>query len=407
MSQHDRELLNIASQPDPEDSFGRDASGKILGFTTWQSCHPQRDSKVNIITVDTQHDYMQDNDRLIIWSWNILSNTWFKTSPRYESWEIRMPRIAEWIRRGSPDIVCLQEIDIKMCVSTLLEKLQLYSCIYQLPKKQSSSQPCWCAIIWNDQKLKHIGPDGHFSRAMAVNFELIGSPHNTVTIINAHLQASAGNEAIRARQLNSALKFSHETFPQSPIIIGGDFNSVSSSFLHFVLRTHTWHGQQFASVYEHLTGNHTMPVNGATFLANSRRYIIDHLLYNPHGFILRSILDPLNDKQREHALKDDLPNEDIPSDHIPIGAILEWKDGFTIQSEASKESSPVLTQEQMVCISKKWECICENAPDKQNGKPTPAALVLLRKYAVKTKVFKNNLTGLERAYWKTIRYKEK
>lgn len=145
-----------------------------------------------------------------------------------------------------------------------------------------------------------------------------------IAVVNAHLHVSQSKT--RAEQLDKCLSRVATNSPDAALVLAGDFNAGPESCLATVLRSYQWRGYGLAAAYQHPGAEHTSPVADGTFVADGARFFIDHLYYQYTRFRLRSLLQPLLEPARSVSLgpgRPGIPDENIPSDHIPIGAVLE------------------------------------------------------------------------------------
>merc|ERR1712125_207709 len=126
--------------------------------------------------------------------------------------------------------------------------------------------------------------------------------HNTLMVINAHLESSQEKFSSRAAQVHSALEKAVRRNPNASLILAGDFNPGSDSSLCGVLRDHEWHSLPLASAYEHPAAASTSPVVDATFRVNGHGYLIDHIWYRYSHLQLCKLLQPLDADARSTSL---------------------------------------------------------------------------------------------------------
>jgi len=145
-----------------------------------------------------------------------------------------------------------------------------------------------------------------------------------IVVVNAHLHVSQSKT--RAEQIDKCLKRVAEKNPDAALVLAGDFNSGPESCLANVLRSYQWRGYGLASAYQHPGAEHTSPVADGTFVADGARFFIDHVYYQYTRFRLQSLLQPLLEPARRASLgpgRPGIPDRNVPSDHIPIGAVLQ------------------------------------------------------------------------------------
>jgi len=166
------------------------------------------------------------------------------------------------------------------------------------------------------------------SATMITRFQFNEGPveGTKVVVINVHLRAGQDQDSTRAGQVNNTLRRTALESPGTALILAGDFNSGPETSLARVLRSYQWHGYGLASAYEHPAAEQTSPVTDCTFAADGGRFFLDHLYYQHSRVCVRTLLQPLLEPARSVSLgpgRPGLPDVNVPSDHIPIGAILE------------------------------------------------------------------------------------
>mmetsp|Transcript_1362 Transcript_1362/g.3503 ORF Transcript_1362/g.3503 Transcript_1362/m.3503 type:complete len:480 (+) Transcript_1362:200-1639(+) len=385
-----KRILKLASTSSLD--HHRDEHGRLKLWYEWAATHPQRDRIVRVCCgregweasnrdAASNHSSKHYQGRLSIVSWNTLSDTWYEQGARsgtYDhtprncgKWEGRFPLLLQWIFSLRPDVLALQEVDYHRFESHWLPALQAmgYDGLIQREKrnKSKSDQPCGVATFWWREKLELL--DHRMgSRSLATNFrfrthQCTNQSHRQACIINVHLECGhqssyRGDTSIpnyaktmRVGQLNAPLLWASQRLPPSAsLVLCGDFNTSADNSLLRVLRTETWHGHGFASVYEHPATADTLPVlRDTTCAIPHQRYAIDQLLYAHSTTILSEVLDPLTSSEAEEHLEEKakgFPSAFCPSDHLPIGAV------FVVPEQPFSESSsvpalPTYTEEEL------------------------------------------------------------
>merc|ERR1712151_175485 len=112
----------------------------------------------------------------------------------------------------------------------------------------------------------------------------------------------------------------------APLLVAGDFNVNPDNQMVAVLREHRWHGFELASAYEHPAAEKTSTVMEATCAVKPYRDLFDQIWYCHNHLRLSHVLQALSTDERHEAFCMDgpgLPNQHVPSDHAPIGAVFE------------------------------------------------------------------------------------
>lgn len=298
----------------------------------WSKCHPQCELSVDVVPPKS----LADPSCVSVMSWNILSQTWmYKNADVYQhvpeglqAWEHRLPMMGKLIEEASPSILTLQEVDYNHWDELHLWLMDLgYQGVVQHPRHPSLNQPCGVATLWKQSEFELLpNTVKHCSRALVIGLSPKRLPQDSspIAVVNVHLQVARSKAKTRELQLNSALKFVAQHLPDSGLILSGDFNTDSGSALHDTLRTRTWCGQRLASCYEHPSAASTTAVELATFALPQRRYQLDHIFYCHRHYQLKSVMQAMDEAalQRSFGGSFDrgLPDQHVPSDHLPIGA---------------------------------------------------------------------------------------
>jgi len=305
-------------------------------------------------------------------------------------------------------VLTLQEVDFDTFDEAFEQPLAKmgYDGLMQDSPKRTDEQPCGNATFWRRGKLELLWSD-HRSRVLLTGFRIkTVEGKNALTVVNAHLESSQQKFSSRASQINSALEKAMRRDPKASLILAGDFNTGADSSLCRVLREHEWHHFSLASAYEHPAASSTSPVVDATFRVNGHAYLIDHIWYRYGHLQLCKLLQALNATDRSTSLGPDasgLPDMNMPSDHIPLGAIFQLKDRVASPKKSAWPMSAdelwssalnVLTTEQIDLWHKLQAMQAQQLP---KGRPSEEQLVALRTAAVERKALEQTLlAGLDR-----------
>jgi len=407
-----RDLLELAGLPGTIGRTPRLPSGCLQDWPTWAELQPQRSVPVDVLGADSSMRGAAGQISLV--SWNTLSKTWLSLCERdkeyahvhqqWLDWGTRSEAIINWLSRLAADLIVLQEVDF----STFEEAFQLplaklgYEALMQDNPKRTDAQPCGNATFWRRDKFELMWSE-HRSRTLLTGFKIKAvKANNTLTVINAHLESSQEKFSGRAAQVHSALEKAGRHDPGASTILVGDFNTGADSQLCKVLREYEWHGFAMASAYEHPDAESTSPVVDATFRANGHSYLIDHLWYGHGQLQLCKVLQPLNAEARSISLGPNasgLPDRNVPSDHIPIGAVFEMKEFVTSVPEScfrAKSTKELWASSQNVLTSQQqevWHALMLQSQQqpKCKGKPSPEELVVLRAAAAERKKLEQTL----------------
>jgi len=398
---------------------------EVNEFTDYTSTHPEASSSVQVYegvldwALSKQKEILNKDPSVSIVSWNILSDTWYKCSQdEYEhapniDWKTsRFPKLIEWLTSLSSSIITLQEVDFDIFENDLMPVMTSlgYDGLIQQHTKRSGSQPCAVATFWKMNEIRMV-QSSTFSRTLGIKFALnskqndIDADGNTVLqiyefcVVNAHLESSQSSEGSkrRAQQLNSALAWASSF--NIPVIICGDFNTGKSSMLLHVLRKCKWYDHNLASCYEHPDAQDTLPYQRATFAIPQYHFRIDHMFYSYEYFKLISLLDPLSKSDCLLSLGSNLedrslglPNQIVPSDHLPIGACFRInKQQYQKQRQQSIQTSvnsshqlsegiELPSEERCEELIIEWENWNQSRPPKTKGKPSEIEILACQEH---------------------------
>jgi mRNA deadenylase 3'-5' endonuclease subunit Ccr4 len=302
-------------------------------------------------------DRKDEKRQVSILSWNILSQHLFDSTPEWYhyvskdvslSWSDRLPRILDEILLWKADIVCLQEVEFT-AFDDLQHVLQSegYIGIMQSAKKRTGDHPYGVATFCRHDKFC-ISKSFHHSRTMLSLLE--DHDQNIVAVVNCHLEGSPEKAVTRVKQLHNILHESSKCMHHD-IILCGDFNcilnnSASSTYLQKSSckgeDVYEWgrpvnqcvsdippHSYNFQSAYPVNILNEA-PLDYVTFVSNPHRYVsgLDQIWYHvlDSSISVKALKHPfLSPDQRRSILESGLPSIYHPSDHLPIGCILEWQ----------------------------------------------------------------------------------
>jgi mRNA deadenylase 3'-5' endonuclease subunit Ccr4 len=301
-------------------------------------------------------------------------------------WSDRWPVIKDEIQSSDGDIICLQEVEFTVFDEDILPSMQSlgYDGIAQNSKSRSRGHSYGVATFWKKDRFQ-LRDAMHRSRTMITTLEDIGNVQisslstdtntdtniNTdnnkrdanneiVAILNCHLEGNPNKSVTRVKQLQSALKTLKNKYSHHQVIICGDFNcklgeSACSTFLHHGscpkdVPIVEWgrklpqqqkdelvkikkHGYNLHSAYpmDLMTKN---PSEYITFVNEPRQFSVglDQIWYHsnnpspsPSSSTVVGLRHPFHSPEhRNQVIKNGLPSRFHPSDHMPIGCILEW-----------------------------------------------------------------------------------
>jgi endonuclease/exonuclease/phosphatase family metal-dependent hydrolase len=233
-------------------------------------------------------------------------------------WHNRKGLVTERIRAFSPDLLGLQEcLDNEQAefIRTQLPDYQFYgihrggvgeSAMEMAPLlfKKSAFKVIKRGYFWLSETPNVTGSkgwDGDFPRTCTwIKLRHIAS-NKSLVYLNTHFDYQPIAMLESAKQLNRWIR---QTFPRTPLVITGDFNSEKDS-----------------AVFQQLTNRllfdaHTNIANTGTFHEFGKLnelQTLDWLLHSKHFNVIIANIDSSHQ------------GESYPSDHYPITAILDWK----------------------------------------------------------------------------------
>ena len=311
-----------------------------------------------------------------IFSWNILAqhlfdNTqhWYehvRKSPNNEivyKWNLRWPAIRKEMQQSDSDIICLQEVEFTAFDNDILPYMNEigYDGIMQQVKGKKNGHGFGVATFWKKGRFT-MQNVSHHSRTMLTTLEEKGvvGAGEVIAIINCHLEGDPAKSVTRVRQLYKSLKEIKNKYTHHHLIVCGDFNcqlgqSACSTYLHQgscpkhipivefgheLSKDHIEeldkvigeHEYNFRSAYpiELMTND---PFEYITFVNTPGSFTagLDQIWYHSdlHACTLSDKVVGLrhpfhSTEHRNQVLQYGLPSKYNPSDHMPVGCILEW-----------------------------------------------------------------------------------
>ena len=294
-------------------------------------------------------------------SWNILAPKWASpakytwTPPNVLAWDRRQRAIVENLATIDADIICLQEVQVD-----LWEELNanLGELGYEGILQDTGSHPVANAVLLRRGVLTL---DRCESRSRAFIVVARAQPQSPPLYIgNVHLEAGAEKGATRYTQLRSLLRrlelqravdaAAEQGRPRSlspgadasgaSVVLAGDFNFDRSAELHAFLKDATLprageragRAQKNTAVRKLGRAPALLPLQdaylaqpppwGPTLRSSYRNgRLLDFVWTSSSVSVLRTMpVCDLAGSSQPHQL----PSQDHPSDHLPIGALLSW-----------------------------------------------------------------------------------
>lgn len=309
-----------------------------------------------------------------IFSWNILAQhlfdetqQWYQhVSPNDEivhKWSNRWPVVKKEIQQSDSDIICLQEVEFTAFDEDILPSMNDlgYDGIMQDNKGKKNGHGYGVATFWKKGKFT-MQNVSHHSRTMLTTLEDQGAAGagEVIAVINCHLEGNPTKSVTRVRQLYKSLKEIKNKFTHHHLIVCGDFNSqmgqsacstylnqgscpkhipivefgreLSKDKIEELDKVIGEHEYNFRSAYPvELMAND--PFEYITFVNTPGSFTagLDQIWYHSdlHSSTLSDTVVGLkhpfhSTEHRNQVLQYGLPSKYNPSDHMPIGCILEW-----------------------------------------------------------------------------------
>eukprot|EP01065_Artemidia_motanka_P032258 TRINITY_DN3927_c0_g1_i1.p1 TRINITY_DN3927_c0_g1~~TRINITY_DN3927_c0_g1_i1.p1 ORF type:complete len:486 (+),score=139.30 TRINITY_DN3927_c0_g1_i1:84-1460(+) len=316
-----------ATQPRPGQP--RLPCGTLQDWPQWAASHPQREEPVSVVTRGGL--VCEGGNQLSVASWNVLSPRWASYWDECDTadmlWENRHPRFVAWVRRMNADIVMLQEVDHDRFEQFYKEPFaDVYEAVMMQPtsvKRGADGVPehPGCATLFRKDKLTKLWED-HHARTLGVGLALPDG--RRVAALNVHLDANQQDVKTRVDEMHSQLRGAMKYGECHAVILGGDFNTGADSSLAHCLRSTSWFGIRLASAYEHPDAEKSTPACRATICHKEHRYMIDHLYFEASRCKLLRVMEPIDEDEMESVFGEQgLPNSVVPSDHMPVGMVVE------------------------------------------------------------------------------------
>mmetsp|Transcript_32812 Transcript_32812/g.49470 ORF Transcript_32812/g.49470 Transcript_32812/m.49470 type:complete len:438 (-) Transcript_32812:204-1517(-) len=303
----------------------------------------------------------ENEQEFSILSWNILAPSLDRNQSM--NWpKERLPSILEELQSCQADILCLQEVEKNSMEHDLLPALDSYDGV-----RADDIDAASVATFWKTEKyeLHHVWSK---SRNMICILREKRKPNTAkssrnLAVVNVHLDEHPERVFTRVQQLELLMKqLRLHQRKITAIIICGDFGcpqrqSACTSFLmqgnlplksvvennrpfdvSGSIRPHSF---RFASSYSFSR----LPVSVYfDYAGNDGCYAagIDQLWHTQVVIKTKRVRETFSsEEQREAILEEGMPSRWNPSDHMPIGAVLEWQDETATLLSDDEESSSI------------------------------------------------------------------
>lgn len=236
------------------------------------------------------------NNKMNILSFNILAQRYYKDN--IFNWNTRLNKILEILNKKDIEIICLQEVEIETFKNDFIQLFDKYDFIgHEIIKKRNS--PIGNYILYK-KEFKLI----EFKTTSSSCIVILKFNNKLIKIANVHLKADIYKiESINTRinQLKSVINY-------KPDIICGDFNDDFNNELGKFINDNNY--------ISHNTKNTCY----ASYDNIYSYWNFDNILTKTNSIIKNISIHSL------FTLIDQvIPNENIPSDHIPIIFEIEFE----------------------------------------------------------------------------------
>ena len=252
------------------------------------------------------------------------------------TWNKRRLRLLEGILLVEPDVLCLQEVDHYAFFKQTLQALGYTGVFFPKPDSPAlytahSNGPDGCAVFYNTAKLDLLKNDNivlkkvdesYYTNQVCIIMTLRNrSDGKEFTVATTHLKAKPGWDELRNSQGQYLLKYLSQKYPDSALIVCGDFNAELSEPVYEAFASSSL---GLISAYKALGGQDEEPEYTTWKIRGGRRdserevcHTIDYMWFSKGRFSLHSLQDiPSGDSLGP----DRLPSFAYPSDHLSLAA---------------------------------------------------------------------------------------
>lgn len=377
-----------SSNPMSESSSSTSMTTPTSSLPWTQSLATSTSKQINPINNDNNNNNDNHNNiikkQVSIFSWNILAQHLFDSTEQWyqhvspqdpvHKWEQRWDAISKEIQNVQSDIICLQEVEFEAFEQDILPFMKGigYNGIMQNSKSRRKDHGYGVATFWKCNKFQ-LCHQSHHSRTMVTTLEDTSNYEENdsdtdegekeiIAIINCHLEGKPNKSVTRVRQLQNSLHTLQTKFSHHHLIICGDFNcqlgqSACSTYLHYgscpmhipiiefgrplgqeqireLDRDIDQHGYNLISAYP-LEIMDNDPFEYITFANGPGQFTVglDQIWYHSNIEQQPTTSDKViglkspfhSPEHRNEVIQYGLPSRFHPSDHMPVGCILEWE----------------------------------------------------------------------------------
>jgi len=264
----------------------------------------------------------------------IDKNKYGNSDPAHLAWPQRFLNLSRVVLNSQADVVCLQEIDEDLFTSDWQPFFNSngYQAHYQ-------KKPKWGNVTAFKADKFSLEWIDHRSRVLVTLLRCIENGH-PLYVANVHLSAEASKAEERVNQIKSTFKQieKHQTglsltTENSSIIVCGDFNSFPSSGLYKLMVA-----GKLRSDYRDAGSDLSYTKSDVKLHTSLRSSYMTHFNSEPtwtysyqdrwtdtldYVFFSPQQLDIVHVDEVDHTCGKNIPNEIVPSDHIPMTVVLK------------------------------------------------------------------------------------
>jgi mRNA deadenylase 3'-5' endonuclease subunit Ccr4 len=284
------------------------------------------------------------NIRLV--SWNLLAQCY--SHPRkypwcddqYLEWNYRSNLIRKQLSSFQADIICLQEMQVDLWPD-FISSVSGYTGILQ---NVTAFHPVASAVLIKEGLDLEVLRVESRSRALIIVLSSPSSPSLTpLYLANVHLEAGGSHDEnlIRYNQLKSLWKrlkyhctLDHANLPEARIVLAGDFNILHTNPLHTFLSQGLLDPMLItkgkgkiplpmvtAKLHDAYVATCTQQGSCQLGMTYAQGSVLDYIFTSNGVTVIDTLLLHPAAAFQEPQL---WPSSLHPSDHLPIGAVLEW-----------------------------------------------------------------------------------
>ena len=299
----------------------------------------------------------EKESKFSILSWNVLAQKMYDAHHRDEKSKIyqnphldwstqRGPQICQTLFESKASIICLQEVEPRAYVQLLrfLEELG-YDGIYSKSKRV---RPSRVATFW---KRNMFSCSWSKTRSRTLTTYLTSHKDNkNMAVVNCHLEGHPEKITQRVTQLQHAIRdiSNHNQYRNTDgVVICGDFNSIirQSACTNYLLSFHDDDLLEFGKIplpsnlkqipthdYKDFQSAYPFHLDKKRFftfcsMPHKPVYGIDQIWFTSSTLSSQSLLWKFSNQNQSYIdsiLSTGLPDEQNPSDHLPIGCVFDW-----------------------------------------------------------------------------------